>query len=220
MHRTPAGQGRQVLPALWALLAACAVLVLIGTQHPKAAPPQPAPAASATGPRASAALPDAADVSEAPAPTLPAAVPIRVRIPSIGVDAPLTGLSLEADGRLASPPPDQPALAGWYRDGAPPGTTGTAIIAGHVDTARGPAVFYALGALTAGSLILVDRDDGLTATFLADSVEVHDADAFPDERVYGAAVRPELRLITCGGGYDEKRRRYNGNVVVYAHLVE
>jgi hypothetical protein len=90
-------------------------------------------------------------------------------------------------------------------------------VAGHVDNADGPAVFYDLGALTKGRTIEVDRRDGSVAVFTVDAVEVYDAGAFPDQKVYGAADRPELRVITCGGGYS-KQTGYRGNVVVFAHL--
>lgn len=158
-----------------------------------------------------------ADQAEAASP-LPASAPTRVRIPSIRVDAPLADLDLDAEGRLASPPAKDPNLAGWYEKGATPGEWGTALIAGHVDAPSGRAVFYDLGALRKDMRIEVDRADGSTAHFAVDAVEAHDADDFPDERVYGDRDRPELRLITCGGGFDEVAGRYRGNVVVYAHL--
>lgn len=149
---------------------------------------------------------------------LPASRPVRVVIPSVGIDAPLTKLALEESGRLASPPDNKPALAGWWADGPAPGTRGTAIIAGHVDVPTGPAVFYNLGALSEGATVDVPRADGSTARFRIDSVDVYDADAFPNDKVYADTGRPELRLITCGGGFDKKRRQYNGNVVVSARL--
>ncbi|MFI1581959.1 class F sortase [Embleya sp. NPDC020630] len=149
---------------------------------------------------------------------LPAAAPTRVRIPAIGVDAPLTGLDLESGGRLAAPPTDEPNLAGWYRKGTPPGAGGTAIVAGHVDTDQGPAVFYHLGALHRGNTVEVDRADGGTAVFTIDAIEVYRAEHFPNRRVYGATKTAELRLITCGGGFDQTTRRYVGNVVAFAHL--
>ena len=155
--------------------------------------------------------------AEAASPLSPSA-PTRVRIPSIRVDAPLAGLDLDAEGRLASPPAKDRNLAGWYERGVTPGERGTAIIAGHVDVPSGRAVFYDLGALRKGMHVEVDRADGSTARFAIDAIEAHAADDFPDERVYGARDRPELRLITCGGGFDEKAGRYRGNVVVYAHL--
>ncbi|KKD05971.1 class F sortase [Streptomyces sp. WM6386] len=170
------------------------------------APPQPS---------AAEARADHADTRSAPA--LPPSPPDRIRIPSIRVNAPLMGLGLTPTGSLDVPPAEKENLAGWYEAGTTPGETGTAIVAGHVDNADGPAVFYDLGALKKGSPIEVARRDGGTAVFSVDSVEVYDAKDFPDEKVYGAAQRPELRVITCGGGYS-RATGYQGNVVVFAHL--
>ncbi|MGV9902858.1 class F sortase [Streptomyces sp. NPDC003388] len=143
--------------------------------------------------------------------------PIRIRIPAIRVNAPLTGLGLTRAGSLDVPPAGNKNLAGWYEAGTTPGETGTAIVAGHVDNTEGPAVFYDLGALRRGAAIEIDRRDGGVAVFTVDAVEVYAASDFPDEKVYGAAARPELRVITCGGGYT-KATGYQGNVVVFAHL--
>ncbi|AXL88500.1 class F sortase [Streptomyces sp. CB09001] len=174
------------------------------------APPQPS-AAQARTDRAGQAGRGAA------APALPPSPPDRVRIPAIGVDAPLTGLGLTGTGSLDVPPAGKKNLAGWYEAGTTPGERGTAIVAGHVDNAEGPAVFYRLGALEKGSAIEIDRRDGGVAVFTVDAVEVYAADAFPDAKVYGAADRPELRVITCGGPYS-RSTGYQGNVVVFAHL--
>ncbi|MFE1287054.1 class F sortase [Streptomyces sp. NPDC058751] len=172
--------------------------------HP---PPQPSAAqAAAAGDRARSA-----------APALPHSPPDRIRIPAIGVDAPLTGLGLTPQGSLDVPPARKKNLAGWYEAGTSPGERGTAIVAGHVDNAEGPAVFYDLGSLRKGSTVEVDRRDGRTAVFTVDAVEVYDARSFPDAKVYGAADRPELRVITCGGGYS-RTTGYRGNVVVFARL--
>ncbi|WP_395509306.1 class F sortase [Streptomyces racemochromogenes] len=170
-------------------------------------PPLPSPADALS---AQAVYPGSID-------PLPGSPPTRIRIPSIRVDAPLTGLGLERDGSLEVPPPAPGDLAGWYREGTTPGATGTALIAGHVDNASGPAVFYHLGALHRGAVIEVARADGRTAVFTVHAVEVYDAKSFPDRRVYGPSQRAELRVITCGGGFSP-RTGYQGNVVVFAHL--
>ncbi|MEV8098135.1 class F sortase [Kitasatospora sp. NPDC085879] len=180
---------------------------------PAAAPPSTAPpSASASTP----ALPSPAE-PETLRP-LPPSDPVRLRIPAIGVDAPMTGLDLDAAGALQPPSADNPNLTGWYRGGASPGSSGTAIATGHVDTRSGPAVFFRLGALPKGSTVEVARADGSTAVFTVDAVEVYDKKAFPDDKVYGnTSGLPELRVITCGGGYT-KPTGYLGNVVVYATL--
>ncbi|MFE3287497.1 class F sortase [Streptomyces sp. NPDC001717] len=189
-------------------LAACIGIWLVssGSREPIGPPlPSPADALSSAGTTGPGIAP------------LPGSPPTRIRIPSIRVDAPLTGLGLEPGGSLEVPPPARRDLAGWYRDGTTPGATGTAVIAGHVDNAVGPAVFYDLGALHRGASIEVRRADGRTAVFTVHAVEVYDAGAFPDQRVYGASRRAELRVITCGGGFSP-RTGYRGNVVVFAHL--
>ncbi|MFB6819212.1 class F sortase [Streptomyces sp. NPDC056347] len=150
------------------------------------------------------------------APLKPSA-PVRLRIPGIRVDAPVMRLGLGPGGRLDVPPAGNRNVVGWYKDGTPPGSEGSAIMAGHVDNAEGRSVFYDLGALRKGNTVEVVRQDGRTAVFSLDAVEVYENDAFPDKRVYGAAPFASLRLITCGGGFS-KATGYQGNVVAYAHL--
>jgi sortase (surface protein transpeptidase) len=209
------------VPARWlrSLVLTTVALVLFSFVISRQAAPQPPPQPDAR----QALRQDSAPASATPPPgeraaALPASSPVRVRIPGIGVDAPLTGLGLDPEGRLAAPPEADANLAGWYSDGIPPGSRGTAIVAGHVDNASGPAVFYDLGALKKGMAIDIDRADRRTARFVVDAVEVYEADDFPSATVYQDADRPELRVITCGGGYDRQRHRYRGNVVVFAHL--
>ncbi|MFI1568909.1 class F sortase [Streptomyces sp. NPDC020490] len=198
--------GNAVIAAVTAAaLCSGAWLLRNGTEaHP---PPQPSAAQAHS----------ARDGDRPGAPALPPSPPERIRIPAIRVDAPLMGLGLTPAGSLDVPPAAERNLAGWYRAGTAPGETGTAIVAGHVDNADGPAVFYRLGALKKGAAVDVDRRDGSVAVFTVDAVEVYDAGHFPDEKVYGAAKRPELRVITCGGGYS-RATGYRGNVVVFAHL--
>lgn len=227
-HCAPAGRGlarRIVLTLLTTVLVALGITLISAGVQPPTPPPQPG-AAQAFGAQGDTAGgvgevtgPAAPADPAAPAVTaLPPSAPTRIRIPAIHVDAPVTALDLQQDGHLAAPPDDDRNLAGWYRAGTAPGAIGTAVLAGHVDTQQGRAVFYDLGALKKGTAIEVDRADGRAAFFTIDAIEVYRSDDFPDAKVYGRASRPELRLITCGGGFDKKRQQYLGNVVVYAHL--
>jgi LPXTG-site transpeptidase (sortase) family protein len=195
----------------WAVAAAvCAGLWLVHNGTRDITPPVPSAAqAFAAGPN---------QHTDAAADPLPPSDPVRLRIPQIDVDAPVMGLGLARDGSLDVPPAEDRNLAGWYEDGTTPGAKGTAIVAGHVDNAQGPAVFYSLGALKKGHRIEVLRADGRTAVFTIDAIEVYEADDFPDKKVYGAGERAELRVITCGGGFSEKTG-YQGNVVAYGHLI-
>ncbi|MFG2462859.1 class F sortase [Streptomyces sp. NPDC048523] len=145
--------------------------------------------------------------------------PTTFRIPSLGIDAPVTGLGLTKGRELSTPPVDKPKLVGWYQGGPTPGESGTAIAVGHRDTRTGPAVFAALAQVKPGKVIEAARADGRTAVYTVDRVKVFDKAGFPDKEVYGPARRPELRVITCGGLF-KWRTGYTSNVVVFAHLTE
>jgi len=140
--------------------------------------------------------------------------PVSVRIPSIGVSSTLVPLRLDDVGVLE--PPGDYVHAGWFAGGPVPGETGPAVIAGHVDSRDGPAVFFRLRELRTGDRILVARTDGRTAAFRVVEVGRYPKDAFPTERVYGPVPDVALRLITCGGDFDYARRSYRDNVVAYA----
>ncbi|WP_191874193.1 class F sortase [Streptomyces filipinensis] len=148
---------------------------------------------------------------------LPRSRPTSFRIPSLGVDAPITALRLDGDRQLETPPVDRPTLVGWYQAGPTPGESGTAIAVGHRDTLTGPAVFAALAQVKPCKLIEVGRADGRTAVYTVDRMKVFDKAGFPDKEVYGPVGRPELRVLTCGGLYS-RRTGYTSNVVVFAHL--
>jgi sortase (surface protein transpeptidase) len=181
-------------------------------------------AVAPAGPRGPAA--PAAAAAEVPVPlpvtvggtAAPVAAPVRVRVPSIDVDSVLVRLGVDED-RVLVPPTDFGA-AGWFAAGPAPGATGPAVIAGHVDSVEGPAVFFRLADLAPGDEVLVDRADGSTARFEVRAVDQFPKDAFPTERVYGPTQRAELRLITCGGVFDREERSYRDNVVVTAVLAQ
>lgn len=143
----------------------------------------------------------------------------RVQIPAIQVNAPVMPVGVDPDGWVDAPPPEDPNLAGWFTGGVAPGEKGTAVIVGHVDNQQGPAVFYGLGSLKKGNRVQVVRKDGKTAVFEIYGIEVFEKANFPSNRVYGSTGAPELRVITCGGGFSEQNG-YDGNVVVFARLVE
>jgi Domain of unknown function (DUF4397)/Sortase domain len=148
--------------------------------------------------------------------TGPYAGPRALRIPAIGVRTPLEPLGTDARGRLR--PPGDPAHAGWFAGGVRPGAVGPAVIAGHVDSRTGPAVFTRLGSLGRGTRILVTDARGRTTAFAVDRVASFPKERFPTREVYGATPDPQLRLITCGGAFDPASGHYRRDVVVFASL--
>ncbi|PJE94617.1 class F sortase [Streptomyces carminius] len=151
---------------------------------------------------------------------LPVAEPRRVDIEAAGVHARIVERGLDSDGAVRPPPMDTPGVVGWYRDGPEPGTEGAALLVGHVDTDRGPAVFHRLASVRPGDRVYVTRADGTVAEFTAEDVSVAERDGFDPARVYGVRSpgRAELRLITCTGEFDRDSRSYSANLVVSAYL--
>ncbi|MET7649502.1 MULTISPECIES: class F sortase [unclassified Streptomyces] len=175
--------------------------------------------APATGDMAAVGRPPDAELPPAARP-LGQALPQRVDIPDLGVQAPVVARGLDAEGGVDPPPFDQAGVVGWYAAGAKPGARGTALLVGHVDTATRPAVFYKLSTLKAGETVRVVRDDGKVAEFTVDDVEVIRRDRFDARQAYGPrqSDRAELRLITCGGTFDRVSGSYTANVIVSAYL--
>lgn len=153
-------------------------------------------------------------ITEVPAGGLPAGEPTRIRIPSIGVDARLVPLGLNTDGTLEVPRFED---AGWYAKGPRPGEVGPAVVAAHLDSMTGPAVFYRLRELTQGAAVFVDYRDAVV-TFVVRTSESFSKTRFPTGQVYGPTAAPELRLISCDGKYDRKTHTYASNLIVWAGL--
>ncbi|MFG3094468.1 class F sortase [Streptomyces sp. NPDC048202] len=156
----------------------------------------------------------AADPSQA-APSR--SVPVRLRIPGIGVDTPVMRLGLVRDGTVQVPPITAHDQAGWYQNSPTPGQTGPSVILGHVTVgAYGDGVFRRLDRLRRGDDITVRLENGTSAEFTVTSLRTVAKAEFPTEAVYGDVARPELRLITCGG--PRTGDGYRDNVIVFAAL--
>lgn len=151
----------------------------------------------------------------------PTPVPVRLEIARIGVDTALQRLGQDQGGAVEVPTgPRQWRDAGWYagEGGTRPGDPGSAVILGHVDSKRGPAVFYRLRELRAGDPVVVVRADGSRVRFVVERVEQYPKGRFPTEDVYYPTLSPKLRLVTCGGDFDPAAGHYRDNVIVFASL--
>jgi sortase (surface protein transpeptidase) len=146
-------------------------------------------------------------------------VPVTVRIPSITVDAATLPVGLEVDGSMEIP--RDVSTIGWYEPtegfGVTPGQTGTAVLAGHVDSrTQGPGAFYSLRDLTVGDRIEIVHEDGSTSLWRVTAVTQYPKDELPIAEVFIWTGPPRLALITCGGPFDWTARSYTDNLVVYA----
>jgi sortase family protein len=222
--------GRRALTAL-ALVALMAgiVVILVAVRAQQAAPQPPRsvgklrPPSSQQPTRGSSSPPPTRAPSAEPADTghkpLRASKPVGIRIPAIGVRSKVNELGLTEDGSLAvpqlGPHLDQ---AAWFDKSPTPGQPGPAIIEGHVDSEKGPSIFFQLGAVRPGDQIQVTRDDGIELVFIVNAVRDFPKKKFPTSVVYGGQLgRPQLRLITCSD-FNATTHHHIGNEVVFAHL--
>jgi sortase (surface protein transpeptidase) len=142
----------------------------------------------------------------------------RLEIPAIGVSARVVSLGLNADRSLEVP--TNFATVGWWNGGPKPGEPGPAVLTGHVDSREtGPAVFYKLRELGPGDKVTYIRSDRSVVRFVVQRLEQHPKADFPTADVYGSTRRPVLRLITCGGEFNDATGHYLDNLIAFAHRV-
>ena len=142
------------------------------------------------------------------------AAPVTVRIERLGISSTLVDLRIKPNGALQVPADYQ--RVGWYVGSAHPGDPGPTVLVGHVDSYKGPAVFYKLRQLHPGDVITVGRADKTQARFVVQRVLTVPKKSFPTRLVYVGDGRPSLRLVTCGGAFDRKSGHYLENTVVLA----
>jgi sortase (surface protein transpeptidase) len=201
------------------------VLLVVALRSPS---PPPAPPRSAAGALYRPPHPSTSSTSSTiPAPPIaettttaasapPAAAPVAITIPNIGVHSFLVHLGLNPDGSLQVPTSFH--VAGWFVHSVAPGAVGPAVIVGHVDSKSGPGIFYKLGDLRPGDQIDVARADGTTAHFVITAVRQYAKAQFPTLAVYGNTPTPTIRLITCGGAFDNATGHYVDNTIVWGQL--
>ena len=178
---------------------------------------RPAPVAPA-GPWGEALTPEPPPrvVVEEPAPVT---APVRLKIPRLGVDAPLDDVALEADGSMEIP--HDVHRVGWYSPGVMPAEpTGTAVLSGHVNSrAQGPGALSNLKATEPGDRITVVHEDGSESLWQVERRSNYLKTQLPIADIFTRFGDQRLVVITCGGPFDANARSHTENVVVYARPV-
>jgi LPXTG-site transpeptidase (sortase) family protein len=142
---------------------------------------------------------------------------VSLTVPAMGLAEALIPLGIQADGTMEVPVDYDDV--GWFTGGGTPGGFGPTVIAGHVDSRSGPAVFFRLGEMVVGDRFTVAGEDGTHFEYEVYRIENHAKAEFPTVDVFGATTTDEVRLITCGGEYNEATGRYLDNLVVFASRV-
>ena len=125
-------------------------------------------------------------------------VPVRLTLLRVGLDAAVVPVTAGADGRLAVPGDGK--AAGWWEDTAPPGSRqGSTVIAGHLDTPGGAAVFAPLTRAKPGDRVIITTATA-TVGYRVRAVTVRRGAALPGEFI-SITGPPRLVLVTCTGPY-------------------
>jgi sortase A len=145
-------------------------------------------------------------------------IPERIKIPAIDVDATVQAKGELENGEMAVPADDH--ITGWYEPGYKPGSAGSSVIAGHVDSKKGPAVFFYLTNLKKGDEVHVIGKEGKELTFVVSEIHAYSAEEAPIRQIFGASDKPILNLITCTGTFDHDRQTHPDRLVVTTELQE
>jgi LPXTG-site transpeptidase (sortase) family protein len=146
--------------------------------------------------------------------------PVRLIIPSIGVDAHIqsVGLYWKGDGTMGIP--TNFTDVAWYNGGPRPGEPGSAVIDGHLDGRNvKEAVFYNLGELKQGDAVEVVDDAGKTLHFEVVAIKTYAVDAPTTDIFSSDPSEARLNLITCAGDWDKSLKSYNERTVVFTKLI-
>lgn len=186
----------------------------LGPADPMPEPQPPAEATATPQPLAAAGHSASRDQPAAPA------VPAYLRIPYVDIDASIVPVGFNERGEMASP--DDFDQIGWWQFGAVPGDYGRAVLAGHVDSPTGEAVFYGIDQLAPGNEIFVGSQEpgGPELRFVVTGAALYHIDHAPVDQIFGPSTERELILITCGGTFDHDAGEYLYRLVVFARLAE
>lgn len=144
-------------------------------------------------------------------------IPRKIHIPSLGIEADVISLGLTKDGAMDVPKNDEDVA--WFAPGYRPGTPGHAVLAGHVDSKTGPAVFYKLNKLGKGDEIILTDKAKNKLTFKVISTAKYPYQDAPLEDIFGPSDSPLLNVITCTGAYSRSEGTHQERLVVTAELI-
>lgn len=182
----------------------------VGSLEPLRRPQVPAPEETDAG---GLRLPIRSGLLASQAIPVRGAVPERLRIGAIGVDAPILPVGVR-DG-TTEVPADVDEV-GWYRFGGRLGISGSTLLLAHVSSGtQGPGAFFRLRELLPGDDVIVEMRDGSSSGFRVIARRSYAKEALPD-RLFTRTGPAMLALVTCGGRFSEATGRYEDNVVVYA----
>jgi len=141
-------------------------------------------------------------------------LPMRLKIPSINIDAAIEYVGLTPDGTMDVP--KNPDNVAWFEFGPRPGENGSAVIAGHYGWKNKKAsVFDNLYKLRKGDKLYIEDDKGMIISFVVRESRKYDQKADASDIFSSNDEKPHLNLITCEGVWDKVSKSYSQRLVIF-----
>ncbi|MBN8192766.1 class F sortase [Bacillus sp. NTK074B] len=145
-------------------------------------------------------------------------IPAFLSIPKFDIEAPIKEFGLDSKGNMELP--ENGKDVAWFEPGFQPGEKGNAVLAGHVDDEKKPAVFFELKKLEPGDKVVLQDEQGKTFTFEVRGKVAYEKDDAPLRKIFGPSDKRMLNLITCTGYFDHDIHNYVERLVVYTELID
>lgn len=141
--------------------------------------------------------------------------PSRLKIPIIGVNAPVEPVDLTSEGAMGAP--KNRNNVAWLQSGARPGEIGTAVLAGHYGWKNLEAsAFDNLYKLRKGDKLYIEDEKRTVTTFIVNDIRDYDQNANAYDVFNSGDEKSHLNLITCEGIWDKVSESYSKRLVVFA----
>ncbi len=145
-------------------------------------------------------------------------LPVRLLIPTIGVNTAIEDALITHDGKM-----DVPAGSinvAWFALGPSPGRVGSAVIGGHYGIDNGvPKVFYDLDKLKVDDIVQIINDKGETLSFIVRSKKSFDRYDDATTVFTSQDGLAHLNLITCEGVWNQVDDSYPQRLVVFTDAI-
>ena len=150
----------------------------------------------------------------------PKVSPMRLQIPSLGIDAKVQSVGVNAKGNMGVP--TNFTDVAWYKLGTVPGKPGAAVIDGHVDNGLALAgVFKHLSEIKVGADLYVVGKDGSKLHFIVSDIQTYPYNNAPARDIFTSTDGDaHLNLVTCTGAWVPGDKTYNQRLVVFSKLVK
>lgn len=147
-------------------------------------------------------------------PTVQIGLPVRLKIPSINVDASVEYVGLTPDGAM-DVPKERDNVA-WFNLGPHPGEKGSSVIAGHYGWEDGKgSAFDNLYKLRKGDNIYIENYKGIIISFVVRESRRYDPKMNASNVFVSNDGKSHLNLITCEGVWDKVSKSYSQRLVIF-----